>query len=570
MERVSTTYFFIAKPIDWLLCADETTVGGWMQKNLAARVIASALFIFAVIDASGHLFIGMGKFVQYSVKFQINHGVSMLKLHFVQSIKFIVLSILTPIEVISPDTLTQPLINQAHLEETYVKNDVSGLNPTKVFKSYRPKTEEDLKATLKEAEENNWKITLGGQLHSQGGHQFYPGGIYIDMRCMDKILGFDPNARTIRVQPGMTWGRIQEHIHPYGLAIQSMQASNIFTIGGSLSTNVHGWDHKSGQLIETVKEIRVLMADGTIKKASRTENPELFSLAIGGYGLMGIILDATIELTDNAEYRKTAKELRLHNYPQFFEEHILKDPSIGLHYARLSLNNNDLFGKVIAVNYRETAKKQELLKEEEHIERNQFFFHVYRRHPFVRKIRWPLEVRRERQGEILCRNNAMRPEIEFLTYSCPRDTDILQEYFIPKQYFTEFTKELAKIVSENNVNLLNVTVRFVKGCDRSFLSYAKEDSFAFVLYINHETSKDGIDNAKKWTREMTEAALNYGGNFYLPYQQYQTDAQFQRGYPEFETFLEKKQVYDPKSRFVSSFFETCRARCGAGIKANCA
>lgn len=50
----------------------------------------------------------------------------------------------------------------------------------------------------------------------------------------------------IRVQSGATWAQIQDYINPYGLSIRVMQSSNIFTIGGSLSSNVHGRDLRHG------------------------------------------------------------------------------------------------------------------------------------------------------------------------------------------------------------------------------------------------------------------------------------------------------------------------------------
>lgn len=64
-----------------------------------------------------------------------------------------------------------------------------------------------------------------------------------------------------------------------------MQTYSNFTVGGSLSVNVHGRYIGEGPLIRLVESIEVVLADGKEVIASRTENPEIFFAAIGGFGL---------------------------------------------------------------------------------------------------------------------------------------------------------------------------------------------------------------------------------------------------------------------------------------------
>ena len=72
------------------------------------------------------------------------------------------------------------------------------------------------------------------------------------------------------------WADLQKYINPYGLALKVSQSQNIFTIGGSLSVNVHGRDIRHHALIETVESFRLLNAKGHILTVSREENSELF------------------------------------------------------------------------------------------------------------------------------------------------------------------------------------------------------------------------------------------------------------------------------------------------------
>src|SRR5690606_14547650 len=96
-----------------------------------------------------------------------------------------------------------------------------------------------------------------------------------------------------------------------------MQSSNIFTVGGSISANAHGMDHKVGSLSSTIRSLRLMLHDGSVVTLSKTQNPELFKSVIGGYGLFGVILDAQLDLTDNVLYNQNT---RIIDYKDFLTE----------------------------------------------------------------------------------------------------------------------------------------------------------------------------------------------------------------------------------------------------------
>ena len=64
--------------------------------------------------------------------------------------------------------------------------------------------------------------------------------------------------KVIRVGAGATWAQIQNEANHLGLAVKVMQASNVFSVGGSLSVNCHGWDHQAGSLVNTVNSIKII------------------------------------------------------------------------------------------------------------------------------------------------------------------------------------------------------------------------------------------------------------------------------------------------------------------------
>jgi FAD/FMN-containing dehydrogenase len=135
-----------------------------------------------------------------------------------------------------------------------------------------------------------------------GGHTIYPGGIVLDMLPFDHMK-LDARARVLRVGAGARWSKVIPFLDSQGLSVSVMQSNDNFSVGGSLSVNCHGWQHEHQPIASSVESFRLMQADGTVVRCSRTENAELFSLVLGGYGLFGVILDAELRVVPNERYR---------------------------------------------------------------------------------------------------------------------------------------------------------------------------------------------------------------------------------------------------------------------------
>src|SRR5829696_549199 len=133
-----------------------------------------------------------------------------------------------------------------------------------------------------------------------GGQAFRRGGMVLDMRPMNGIR-LDPDKRIVTVGAGATWHDIQNALHPR-FAVKAMQSTDIFSVGGSISVNAHGMDHRAGALLGSIRSLRVMLADGQVVTASPAENDALFRHVVGGYGLFGVILSAELEVVPNDIY----------------------------------------------------------------------------------------------------------------------------------------------------------------------------------------------------------------------------------------------------------------------------
>lgn len=438
--------------------------------------------------------------------------------------------------------------------------DASRLNRTPIHTVIAPVTEEEVQKAITFASSRGLKIAIAGKRHSMGGQTLYPDALLLDMLSYNKILSLDQDSSVVTVQSGATWKDLQEYLNPRGAAVIAMQGPNIFTIGGSMSVNAHGWDIRHGPVAETIEWFRLALADGSIRRCSRFKNTELFHLVLGGYGLFGVILDVGIRVTPNSFYTTHDVVMDAREYPEYFLTQVQPDHDIDLAYADLSISPRSFLQELVAVSYTKDRSKPPgtvPLQEERHVLRDRFFFNLSRRYRWGKRLRWFLQQRLKDylfDETLMTRNNLMRSPMRRLAYYSPHDTDILQEYFIPVRHFSSFVEVLRDTVNTHGVNLLNVTVRDIKPNRDAYLNYARTPMFAFVLYVNVKTSRSGQDATQAWTRQLIETAIELGGTFYLPYRPDYTNTQLTRAYPKIGAFFEKKRFYDPDQLFMNAFY----------------
>jgi FAD/FMN-containing dehydrogenase len=138
-------------------------------------------------------------------------------------------------------------------------------------------------------------------------------------------------------------------------------------------------------------------------------------------------------------------------------------------------------------------------------------------------------------------------------------TYLLQEYFVPVAAFVPFARALAAILRRHDVNALNVSIRHSPADRTSVMRWAADDVFCFVLYHKQRAFDFAESDARRWTRELIDAALAHGGRYYLPYRRHATRAQFRRAYPEVERFAAIKREWDPQGRMRNALWNTCLA-----------
>ena len=152
----------------------------------------------------------------------------------------------------------------------------------------RCQNEADVIAAVNFARHNDLPLAIRGGGHNGAGLALVDNGLVIDLSSM-KDIHIDPEARTVRVQAGCTWGEVDSATHGYGLAVPSGIISTTGVAGLTLGGG-HGYlTRKYGLTIDNLLAVDMVLADGRLVTASTDENEDLFWAVRGGGGNFGVV-----------------------------------------------------------------------------------------------------------------------------------------------------------------------------------------------------------------------------------------------------------------------------------------
>jgi len=433
-------------------------------------------------------------------------------------------------------------------------NDITQLNPIEVTRVVQPSSIEGIIAAIKSS---SGPISIGGGRFSQGGQTAYPDSLHLDMRAFNQVLTFDVIKKQVTVQSGITWRDLQEVIDAENLSVKIMQTYANFTVGGSLSVNVHGRYIGEGPIIRSVVSIKLIKANGDVVNASPSENSALFYGAIGGYGGIAVIAEVTLNLVDNVKVKRFTQNMELHDYKEYFVSNIRNDKAVVFHNADIYPPN---FTDIRSVSWLKTD--QTLTVEQRLIPKNKEYTWQPKVAEFVADSNFGKWMRQYIMEPLLYSFDAVQWRNYEASYDVnelePSDrtaqTYALREYFVPVENFDSFAVKMAAIFNKYQANIINVSIRYSLPDSGSLLAWARTEVFAFVVYYRQGTNKAAQQEVKLWSQEVIDVVIEENGAYYLPYQLNATTPQFIKAYPRASEFFALKEKEDPTNRFINQLW----------------
>jgi len=450
-------------------------------------------------------------------------------------------------------------------------NDMqSQLNATRVQRVVTARSIDDLQQLIRKAVAEGKAMSIAGGRHAMGGQQFGTDTVMVDMSAMDRVLAFDADRGDIEVEAGIQWPALIDYLvetqrgreRQWGI-IQKQTGADRFSIGGALGANVHGRGLRLKPIIADVESFVLLDADGTPRRCNRRENPELFRLAIGGYGLFGAIASVRLRLAQRTKLRRVAEILATDDLMAAFEERIAHGFLYGDFQFSVDRGSDDFLHKGVFSCYEPVDMKTPIPQEHKELTESDwreliYLLHVHPDRAFEIYSRFYLassgQIYWSDTHQLSLYIDNYHEGVDRRLGVAEKATEIISEIYVPRPALARFLADVRKDFRENTVEIIYGTIRLIEQDDEAFLAWAKKPYACVIFNLHTVHSPQGVERSQRDLRRLIDLAIGYGGSYYLTYHRFATRKQIETCYPEFPEFLRLKQRYDPAERFQSDWY----------------
>ncbi|HEY3400686.1 MAG TPA: FAD-binding oxidoreductase [Geothrix sp.] len=454
--------------------------------------------------------------------------------------------------------------------EGVLVNDIhSQLNTTRVFRIMEPDSVDAVRGALKLARTENRSLCMAGGRHAMGGQQFATDGVLIDIRKLDKVLAFDAERGCIEVESGMQWTQLHGHLlsrqrghrKPWTFA-QKPVGADLLTMGGCLSANIHGRGLALPPFIGDIESFKLMDANGDMHHCSRSDNPELFRLAIGGYGLFGFIYSVTLRLVPRRKLERVVEVRSLDGLTGAFAERIGTGYLYGDFHCAIDPKSDDFLRRGIFSCDRPMAdntRMQALRKAP--TEADQIELMLLAHSDKHAAFELALSGQQASSGQAGWSDeqqmspypNNYHREIE-RRLGAPKGSEMIGEFTCERGALEPFMGELRQYALREQVEIVGCSMRLIDQDKESFLAWARKSCACVSLHMHIEHSTRGLIRAGDHFRRMIDISLRHGGSWYPTYHRHALRRQVDAAYPQFAEFLKLKRKYDPAELFQSDWY----------------
>jgi len=373
----------------------------------------------------------------------------------------------------------------------------------------------------------------------------------ICMKDYNQVLKIDHGKQQIRVQSGITLEKLNEVLDVNGLAMPALPAVPFITIGGILGTGVHAAGKSTGVIASYVREVELMNGKGEIIKCNENVNKEIFFAALTHLGVLGIILNVTIQCQQSLLIKQTTKSMA-------FKE--------GLNDIEIS--EGTLYGKYFYYPFADRIVKFDIEKYEGDSSRIgerktwhtvlwyllrishliEFFFYICIN--IKQLLPW---LDRFTHYLLFSQSNCMIDKnFKVLHFDCLFAQDV-SEWAISSNDVVEFLKEFKELVMSNNLMIHGpIEIRFAKS-NKIYLNqcYAR-DTVYFNILLFRPFGFEAPDKKLYW-KLYEELAIKYNGRPHWAKTHPIKAEDFRKMYPKFDDFLSIRKSLDPRGIFINDY-----------------
>jgi L-gulono-1,4-lactone dehydrogenase len=157
-----------------------------------------------------------------------------------------------------------------------------------------PASLEELSAVMQRAAREGRRVRVAG-----AGHSFSDvactDGLLLKLDRLAAVIEVDRTSGLVRVQGGIAIRELNRRLAQHGLAMENLGDIDVQTIAGAISTATHGTGARLGNIASQVRELTLVLADGSTLSCSAGPDPDVFRAARVGLGALGVIAEVTLQ-----------------------------------------------------------------------------------------------------------------------------------------------------------------------------------------------------------------------------------------------------------------------------------
>jgi FAD/FMN-containing dehydrogenase len=320
---------------------------------------------------------------------------------------------------------------------------------------------------------------------------------------------------------------------------------------------VHGRGLTMKPFIDDVESFTIIDAGGELVECSRTKNAELFKLAIGGYGLFGVISSVRLRLSPRQKVQRVVEEQSIEIVMRAFDARIAEGYLYGDFQFSIDSASEGFLRKGVFSCYRPVSDDTPMPAAQAELNPENWMKLLYLAHADK------AEVYRQYVGYYLATSGQVywsdEHQLGFYADDYHRaiqlpGSEMISELYVPRAKLADFMLAAAEMLRRRNENVIYGTVRLIERDDESVLRWAKQPYACIVLNLHVEPSEAGKERAAESFRSLIDLAAERDGSYYLTYHRWARREQVERCYPEMRAFLREKRRFDPNERFQSDWY----------------
>ena len=452
-----------------------------------------------------------------------------------------------------------------------VLNDVqSRLNATEMLEVLRPASPAEVVEAVAASADRGVPLCPAGTLHSMGGQQLAEGGLSISSSGLQRIGPLDPESETVWVEAGVRWPDLvrwllesQRDSDRKLTIIQKQTGADEFSLGGAVSSNIHGRVLGRGPIVDDIEAFYLTTANAERVLCSRTENPELFSLAVGGYGLLGFLDSVRLRLQEREKLARRVSEVALDDVVPTLEQQTRDGAAYGDFQYMTDESSADFMRKGIVSTYTPVEHDADIPEGQIGLSTEDWLglyvlAHTDKASAYEQYVAHYLQTDGQIYWSDYSQFSPYLPEAGDLLY---RNMGwktfaslVLTELYVPRRLFVDFMEAARRSLLSTGANVVYGTVRLIEAEYETVLRWAKQDYACVIFNLLVEHSDEAIATSMGQFQDLVDCALELDGCYYLTYHRWARQDQLEAAYPQFRRFMDLKSRYDPKCRFDSDWY----------------